>query len=392
MSKYPFTAIVGQETMKTALILHAVDPTIGGVLIRGHKGTAKSTAVRSLAELLPPLDVVDGCPYHCDPDISEYVHDECRLKSEKGEIVSLKNISVPLVELPLGATEDRLAGSLHVEKAIHEGERVFEPGLLAAANRGILYVDEVNLLDDHLVDLLLDTSASGVNRVEREGLSVIHPSEFILIGTMNPEEGELRPQFLDRFGLCVKVAGEKDVKRRSELVKRRLAYEKDPVSFTEKWNNVQNALREQIVKARLILKNIIISDEAIDAASSLAVKTGAQGHRAEITITKAAAALAAFQERTDVTAEDIFQAAAMALPHRLDRFIEHGGEGLPKELVDAISGVLEEMPFLFENKEEEDEDDRFPAYSIEDEIFPGSTAGGVPIFSFLKKKHPELSF
>ena len=392
MNKYPFTAIVGQEAMKTALILHAVDPTIGGVLIRGHKGTAKSTAVRALADLLPPLKAVKGCPYHCDPDASSYIHDECRIKAEKGKINDTVEYPVPLVELPLGATEDRLSGSLHVEKAIHEGERVFEPGLLAAANRGILYVDEVNLLDDHLVDLLLDTSASGINRVEREGLSVVHPSEFILIGTMNPEEGELRPQFLDRFGLCVGVTGESDVKKRSELVKRRLAFEKDSDLFCSRWEDSQNALRMQIEKARALLPEIDIPEDVIDSASSLAVKVGAQGHRAEITMTKVAAALAAFQERKTVTHKDIIEASTMALPHRLDRFIEHGGTGLPKELLDAISEVLGELPFINDDSDEYEEDDKFPPFSLDDEIFPGSVAGGVPIFSFLKKKHPALSF
>ena len=392
MSMYPFTAIVGQEAMKTALILHAVDPTIGGVLIRGHKGTAKSTAVRALADLLPPLRTVEGCPYHCDPDASSYIHDECRLKAEKGAIKNTAEYPVPLVELPLGATEDRLSGSLHVEKAIHEGKRVFEPGLLAAANRGILYVDEVNLLDDHLVDLLLDTSASGINRVEREGLSVVHPAEFILIGTMNPEEGELRPQFLDRFGLCVGVTGEDDIKKRSELVKRRLAFERDPDLFCSNWEDSQNALRQQIEKARILLPDVALPDEVIDSASALAVKAGAQGHRAEITMTKVAAALAAFQERDSITHKDIIEASTMALPHRLDRFLEHGGAGLPRELLDAIKEVLGELPFIHEDNEEHEEDDRFPSFSIDDEIFPGSTAGGVPIFSFLKKKHPALSF
>ena len=397
MSIYPFTAIVGQEAMKTALILHAVDPSIGGVLIRGQKGTAKSTAVRALAELLPPINAVKGCPYHCSPDASSYVHKDCREKSERGEEFISVEYPVPLVELPLGAAEDRLAGSLHVEKAIHDGIRVFEPGLLAAANRGILYVDEVNLLDDHLVDLLLDTAASGINRVEREGLSEIHPSEFILIGTMNPEEGELRPQFLDRFGLCISVTGEPDIKKRSELVRRRLAFEKNPSLFCNSWNKSQTALRQQIVKARSILSNISIPDDVIDTASKLAVKTGAQGHRAEITMTRVAAALAAFQERDTVSHADIFEAAAMALPHRIDRFIEHGGTDLPKELKEAIADIFGELPFAhdrdIEEEDDYDEDEgRFPQYSIEDEIFPGSTAGGAPIFSYLKKKHPTLSF
>ncbi|MDC7240418.1 MAG: ATP-binding protein, partial [Spirochaetales bacterium] len=320
MTKYPFSAIVGQEAMKTALILHAVDPSIGGVLIRGHKGTAKSTAVRALQDLLPPLKAVEGCPYHCDPEAGNFIHKECRLKAEAGIPESFE-MPVPLVELPLGATEDRLVGALQLEKAIHSGERVFEPGLLAAANRGILYVDEVNLLDDQLVDLLLDTAASGVNRVEREGLSEIHPSKFILIGTMNPEEGELRPQFLDRFGLCISVTGEDDVKKRSELIRRRLDFERDPDSFSGRWEELQQALREQIAKAKENLKKVSVPDDILDDASTLAVKVGAQGHRAEITIIKVAVALAAFQERDSINHADVVQAATMALPHRLDRYI-----------------------------------------------------------------------
>ncbi len=391
MLQFPFTAIVGQEAMKTALILHAIDPSIGGVLIRGHKGTAKSTAVRALADLLLPLKVVEGCPYHCDPQAKNFVHESCRQKAESGMPLPEVEMAVPLVQLPLGATEDRLVGSLHVEKAIHAGERVFDPGLLAAANRGILYVDEVNLLDDHLVDLLLDTAASGINRVEREGLSEVHPSKFILIGTMNPEEGELRPQFLDRFGLCISVTGEKDVKKRSELIRRRMSFEKDPRNFVEGWADSQDALRQQIARARENLSEIVIPDEILDSASTLAVKVGAQGHRAEITIIKVAAALAAFMDRDSVSPGDIIQAATMALPHRLDRYIEKGGMDLPDELKDALNEMFGEMPF-YNGEEDQEEDDKFPLFNADDDVFPGNIAGGVPVFSYLKKKHPTLSF
>ncbi len=390
MTRYPFSAIVGQEAMKTALMLNAIDPSIGGVLIRGHKGTAKSTAVRALVDLLLPLQVVKDCPYHCDPEAGSFIHDQCRIKSESGDIRAVE-IPVPLVELPLGATEDRLVGALQLEKAIHGGERVFEPGLLAAANRGILYVDEVNLLDDHLVDLLLDTAASGVNRVEREGLSEIHPSKFILIGTMNPEEGELRPQFLDRFGLCISVTGEDDIKKRSELIRRRLDFERDQDSFDKRWQEPQQALREQIASAKENLKRVAVPEEVLDAASTLAVKVGAQGHRAEITMIKVAVALAAFQERDSINHADIVQAATMALPHRLDRYIEQGGTELPQELIDALSEVFGEYPFL-QGDDEPGEDDKYLSYDPDDEIFPGSFAGGMPVFSFLKKKHPKLSF
>ncbi len=390
MIHFPFSAIVGQEAMKTALILNAIDPSIGGVLIRGHKGTAKSTAVRALAELLTPLQVVSGCAYHCDPESSDFVHEACRLQAAKGRPFDKTKIPVPLVQLPLGATEDRLVGSLHVERAIHHGERVFDPGLLASANRGILYVDEVNLLDDHLVDLLLDTAASGINRVEREGLSEIHPSTFMLIGTMNPEEGELRPQFLDRFGLCISVTGEKDIKKRSELIRRRMSFEKDPKSFQEEWFSSQEALRQHISRAKKNLPGVSISDEILDSAAALSVNVGAQGHRAEITIIKAATALAAFMDRNEVTAEDIIQAATFALPHRLDRYIEKGGMELPEKLKEALKEVFGELPFY--NGEEEEEDDKFPLYSTDDDVFPGNIAGGVPVFSYLKKKHPTLSF
>ncbi len=391
MIQYPFTAIVGQEAMKTALILHAIDPSIGGVLIRGHKGTAKSTAVRALAELLPPLRVVEGCPFHCNPDARSLIHEDCRNRVEAGETLKAAEIEVPLVELPLGATEDRLVGSLHMERAIQAGERVFEPGLLAAAHRGILYVDEVNLLDDHLVDLLLDTAASGINRVEREGISRVHQSDFILIGTMNPEEGELRPQFLDRFGLCISVTGESDIKKRSELIRRRLAFEKNPVLFAESWVETQEALRKQIADAQARLPQIIVPDEVLDSASSLAVKVGAQGHRAEITIIKVASAIAAFMDRSTISHGDVMQAAAMALPHRLDRYIEMGETELPKELTDALVEVFGELPFL-SREEEQDEDDKFLLYDPDEDLFPGNFAGGMPVFAYLKKKHPTLSF
>ncbi len=392
MSIYPFSAIVGQQAMKTALILHAVDPSIGGVLIRGHKGTAKSTAVRALAQLLLPLKAVADCPYHCDPEAKAFVHEDCRKKAESGKPFKTVDFPVPLVELPLGATEDRLVGSLHVEKAIHAGKREFEPGLLAAANRGILYVDEVNLLDDHLVDLLLDTAASGVNRVEREGISHRHPSDFILIGTMNPEEGELRPQFLDRFGLCVSVTGENDVKKRSQLVRRRLDFERDPEEFCAGWDGMQDVLRAQIAGARERLHSVEVPDEVLDTASNLAVKVGAQGHRAEITMVKVAVALAAFQEKSVVTSQDVLEAAVLSLPHRLDRFIEHGSAELPRELTEALLEVFGENPFLRDEDEVEAEEEDYGFIDPDDDIFPGNFAGGMQVFSYLKKKHPTLSF
>src|SRR5512147_162084 len=241
---YPFAALVGQERLKKALILNAVNPLIGGVLIRGEKGTAKSTAARGLAELLPPLAVVAGCPFHCDPDKVEMMCDHCRKRQAQGETLPRRHRPMPVVDLPLGTTEDRLLGTIDLEKAIKSGEKHFEPGLLAAANRGILYVDEVNLLDDHLVDVLLDAAAMGVNVVEREGISFTHPARFILVGTMNPEEGELRPQLLDRFGLCVEVTGLHNIDARMDVVARRLAFEADPEAFAADWQGEQEALRQ----------------------------------------------------------------------------------------------------------------------------------------------------
>ena len=236
-------------------------------------------------------------------------------------------------------------------------------------------MDEVNLLDDHLVDLLLDTAASGVNRVEREGISVRHPSDFILIGTMNPEEGELRPQFLDRFGLCVSVTGEKDVKKRSELVRRRLDFERNPEAFTSRWDGMQDVLRDRIAAARDRLHSIEVPDEVLDAASSLAVKVGAQGHRAEITMVKVAVALAAFQEKSAVTPRDVLEAAVLALPHRLDRFIEHGSAELPKELTEALLEVFGENPFLRDEEEAEVEEEDYGFIDPDDDIFPATSPG-----------------
>ena len=245
---YPFAALVGQERLKQALILNAVNPLIGGVLIRGEKGTAKSTAARGLAELLPPIAMVAGCPFHCHPELPELMCDACRKRRAQGEVLPRRDRPMVVVDLPLGTTEDRLLGTIDLEKAIKSGEKHFEPGLLAAANRGILYVDEVNLLDDHLVDVLLDAAAMGVNVVEREGISFAHPARFILVGTMNPEEGELRPQLLDRFGLCVEVTGLHNLDARMAVVERRLAFEADPEGFAARWQGEQQIIRQGILR------------------------------------------------------------------------------------------------------------------------------------------------
>lgn len=312
---YPFTAIVGQEQLKLALLLNAVNPAIGGVLIRGEKGTAKSTAARGLAELLPSIRVVPGCPFNCDPDAPWADCPHCSALEER----SAAEAPVPFVDLPLGATEDRVLGTLDFERALREGRRAFEPGLLAAAHRGILYVDEVNLLADHLVDVLLDAAAMGVNTVQREGVAVTHPARFLLIGTMNPEEGDLRPQLLDRFGLMVEVAGPRDPQQRAEVVRRRIAFEADPQGFARAWAEEQAAVRERIVAARQRLPHVMLDDAMLTLITHLCSRFQVDGLRADITLYKTACALAAWEGETRVTADHVLRAAELVLPHRRRR-------------------------------------------------------------------------
>jgi magnesium chelatase subunit D len=316
---YPFAALVGQERLKQALILNAINPLIGGVLIRGEKGTAKSTAARGLAELLPPIAMVAGCPFQCHPELPELMCDDCRQRRAQGEVLPRRDRPMPVVDLPLGTTEDRLLGTLDLEKAIKSGEKHFEPGLLASANRGILYVDEVNLLDDHLVDVLLDAAAMGVNVVEREGISFIHPARFILVGTMNPEEGELRPQLLDRFGLCVEVTGLHELPARMAVVERRLAFEADPEGFVSRWQGEQDLIRQAIVSAGERLPRVSFSDDLLRLITAICVDQGVDGHRADIFMLKVAQTLAAYRGREEVTPADVREAAALVLPHRLRR-------------------------------------------------------------------------
>jgi magnesium chelatase subunit D len=316
---YPFAALVGQERLKKALILNAVNPLIGGVLIRGEKGTAKSTAARGLAELLPPIPMVSGCPFHCDPEKSELMCDACRRRQLEGEVLPRRERPMPVVDLPLGTTEDRLLGTIDIERAIKSGEKHFEPGLLAAANRGILYVDEVNLLDDHLVDVLLDAAAMGVNVVEREGISFIHPARFILVGTMNPEEGELRPQLLDRFGLCVEVTGLHNLQARMDVVARRLAFEADPEEFAARWLGEQEALRQAILTARELLPRVGYGADILRLITAICLDQGVDGHRADIYMLKVARTLAAYRGRVEVADPDVREAAELVLPHRLRR-------------------------------------------------------------------------
>lgn len=315
---YPFTAIVGQEDMKLSLILNVINPALGGVLIKGEKGTAKSTAVRALAELLPAMEVVEGCQYHCNPMDSNNFCDECAAYAKEGNITTAL-AKMRVVELPVSATEDRVVGTLDIEHAIKKGEKKFEPGILALANRNILYVDEINLLDDHVVDVLLDAAAMGVNTVEREGVSFSHPAKFVLVGTMNPEEGDIRPQLLDRFGLSVVVTGEHEPLQRVEVIKRRLAYEQDADAFIGQYEEEQNALAEKITAAQKLLAETKISDELLAKVARLAIELGVDGHRADITVIKTALTVAAYAGRKEANLEDVKVAAKLVLPHRMRR-------------------------------------------------------------------------
>jgi magnesium chelatase subunit D len=315
----PFTAIVGQALMKKALVLNAINPAIGGVLIRGEKGTAKSTAARALAEILPDIRVVNGCPFQCDPENPHEQCDSCHEMHERGEEAAFHSRKVRVVTLPIGATEDRVAGTLNLERALREGIMALEPGLLAQVNRGILYIDEVNLLDDHIVDLLLDAAAMGVNVVEREGISVSHPSRFILIGTMNPEEGELRPQLLDRFGLQVTVDVVQDTTERIRLVRSCELFENDPASFRNLYADRQEALRRKIVSAIGLLPEVRISDELVEKVIAVCIGLGIRTHRAELTTIRTAKTIAACEGRREVREQDIRDAMVLALPHRMRR-------------------------------------------------------------------------
>ncbi len=311
MVRYPFSAVVGQERMKRALLLNAINPAIGGVLLRGEKGSAKSTSVRALAALLPEIAVVVGCPYACDPDepFADCPHCE-------GKDITAAFRPARVVDMPVSATEDRVLGTLHLERALQSGERHFEPGLLAAAHRGILSIDEVNLLPDHLVDILLDAAAMGWNMVERESISFAHPARFLLIGTMNPEEGELRPQFLDRFGLTIDAESLHDVVDRAEVMRRRIAYEADPPAFAARWINDERALRDELAAARERLPHVVLTDDLVALIAHICTEAGVDGLRADLTIYKTACTLAAYAGRMTVEVADIRAAAELALPHR----------------------------------------------------------------------------
>ncbi|MDY6832669.1 MAG: ATP-binding protein [Thermodesulfobacteriota bacterium] len=321
---YPFTAIVGQEKMKLALILNVIQPGLSGVLIRGEKGTAKSTAVRALADILPEIDIFTDDPFQLAPGEEDDIYREIARAlnlpgADDGHLPVAARRKVRVVELPVGATEDRVVGSMDLEHALKKGEKRVEPGLLAAAHRGLLYVDEVNLLDDHVVDVLLDSAAMGVNTIEREGVSFSHPARFTLVGTMNPEEGELRPQLLDRFGLCVTIEGIAAADDRVAVMERRAAFEDDPEGFAGRWAAESQALAERILTAKRLYPQVTVARERLYEIAQYCLDVGVDGHRGDIIILKTAKTLAAYEGRTEVLSEDIKAAAELALPHRVRR-------------------------------------------------------------------------
>ncbi|MFI8254897.1 putative cobaltochelatase [Streptomyces filamentosus] len=361
-TRFPFTAVVGMDDLRLALLLNAVSPSVGGVLVRGEKGTAKSTAVRALAGLLPEVAVVAGCRFSCDPAAP----DPGCPDGPHGDGASGAR-PARMVELPVGASEDRLVGALDIEKALAEGVKAFEPGLLAAAHRGILYVDEVNLLSDHLIDHLLDAAAMGASHVEREGVSVRHAARFLLVGTMNPEEGELRPQLLDRFGLTVEVAASRVPEERVEVVRRRLAFEDDPAAFAARWAGEEAALRARIAAAREVLPRVVLGDAVLLQIAATCAAFEVDGMRADIVMARAATALAAWAGREEVTSEDVRQAALLALPHRRRRN-PFDAPGLDQDKLDE---TLERF------KGEEPDDDPDPGPDGPGDGGPGG-GGGVP--------------
>ncbi|MEV4948820.1 putative cobaltochelatase [Streptomyces sp. NPDC053755] len=366
-TRYPFTAVVGMDDLRLALLLNAVSPAVGGVLVRGEKGTAKSTAVRALADLLPEVPVVAGCRFSCDPaspdpGCPDGPHDDAPAAARPAR----------MVELPVGASEDRLVGALDIERALAEGVKAFEPGLLADAHRGILYVDEVNLLHDHLIDLLLDAAAMGSSYVEREGVSVRHAARFLLVGTMNPEEGELRPQLLDRFGLTVEVAASREPEQRVEVVRRRLAFDDDPAAFAARWEGEESALRDRITAARALLPRVVLGDAALLRIAATCAAFEVDGMRADIVMARTATALAAWAGRTDVTSDDVRQAALLALPHRRRRN-PFDAPGLDEDKLDE---TLERFKAEDEDPDPDPEGPGPDGQGPDDG--PGGGGGGVP--------------
>ena len=337
---FPFTAIVGQEEMKLALILNVIDPKIGGVLIMGDRGTGKSTTVRALVDLLPEIQVVANDPFNSDPADPELMSEEVRKKFQKGESFETQMKKITMIDLPLGATEDRVCGTIDIEKALTEGVKAFEPGLLASANRGILYVDEVNLLDDHLVDVLLDSAASGWNTVEREGISISHPARFILVGSGNPEEGELRPQLLDRFGMHAEIGTVREPNLRVEIVEQRAAFDETPLDFRQNYQDSQQALSQKLVEAREALKKADLDYDLRVKISQICSELNVDGLRGDIVTNRAAKALAVFEGRTKVTPNDIFRVIPLCLRHRLRKD--------PLETIDSGNKVREVFQKVFD--------------------------------------------
>ncbi len=340
---FPFTAISGQENMKLSLILNAVDPRIGGVLVKGERGTAKSTAARALADLLPQQPVISGCRFGCDPDDPLHYCDDCGEKYA-GQSPQVRYRRTPFVNLPISVTEDRLVGTIDIEKALTDGKKHFEPGLFADANRGILYVDEVNLLDDHIVDTLLDAAAMGINHVEREGISFSHPARFIIIGTMNPEEGDLRPQLLDRFAHSVVIRGVSDPAERAEIIRRTIEFERDPEAFCRSFEDRQRELADRITNAQKALNSVHYTQFDLYSIAELTTSFKLEGHRADIVILKTARALAAFENRQEITQTDISRAAEFAIPHRIVSDHTSGGDLTQEEIGKKASQILAEIP------------------------------------------------
>jgi Mg-chelatase subunit ChlI len=352
-SVYPFTAIVGQDLMRLALVLNAIDMRIGGVLIRGERGTGKSTAARALAALLPEIDVVADSPFNDDPKHPESWSDISRERYSNGTKPPVAKRRAAFIDLPVSATEDRVVGTLDIEAAIQKGERHFEPGVLAAANRGILYVDEVNLLDDHIVDLLLDSAAMGVNIVEREGISFSHPARFILVGTMNPEEGDLRPQLLDRFALSVDVEGIKNARERIDILQRHIAYEDDSEAFRTEWQSVEKSLGDRIAAARDLVDKIKYTQRDMRLIAGLMSELHIDGHRADLVVLKTARAHAAYEGRTTINDQDIALAIKLAIPHRLKRGPFADAQAQLENIEDRIADQRSQME---EEGEESGED------------------------------------
>jgi magnesium chelatase subunit I len=335
---FPFTAIVGQEEMKLALVLNVIDPKIGGVIIMGDRGTGKSTTIRAITDILPEIQVVADDPFNSDPNDFELMSDDVRRLVEAGESIKISFKNVPMVDLPLGATEDRVCGTIDIEKALTEGVKAFEPGLLAKANRGLLYVDEVNLLDDHLVDILLDSAASGWNTVEREGISIRHPARFVLVGSGNPEEGELRPQLLDRFGMHSEIRTVRDPELRVQIVEQRADFDKNPMECLARYKSQQDAFKETIVAAQKLLPETTMDYELRVKIAQVCGELDVDGLRGDIVTNRAARAYAAYQKRTEVTIEDIQKVITMCLRHRLRKD--------PLETIDSgdkVQKVFEEV-------------------------------------------------